>query len=678
MYLARRFLTSEPTVVITESGERAERLQEVVAREIDTAVETADPAELPDSARERHVACVVLAAGDPRVGPDAEIDPQELAAGAGISDTWPELVIHLDELDRDMIAASRSGYVTVVPDTDQLSAAVEQAIDRYLDRLSDALAHDALDSMLSGLDRTAFLKGSAGTYLKYEPETEDVDPSRVLGRTETELDDKDVFGTEWARLDRQVLSSGEPIVDEILELEDASKRFEHTEIPWTNDAGRPLGVVGYRRQAERQDSPARQTSHLRTEQLARYLAHDLKNPLVVANGHLELAKETGDESALSRVEEALDRMDELIDDLSDVAEGGEVETTVHRTKLASVTATVWEQLTHDTPNVDLDVAAPESALVLARESELRPLLENLFKNALVHGRTPPEPLTVSVGVTNDGFYVADDGPGIPPAERDRVFDDGYSTGTGRTGAGLSIVKDIADANDWWVSVTDGENGGARFEFHDCPLVPEPEREPTAGEPLSLTDTTDVGSVEQPGSATYDESRDTWTVTGDGRDIWHDQNDFTFVYTTVEGPIRIEATVSDIDASGPFSKAGLMLRESADADASHGYIGQNASQNVELLWRETANGLTSGNHLPESEPRRMRIDRVGDLVTCSISGPDAQWCAIDQRRIDLDTKAVVGLAVCSTVPNRTSTAVFENVVVRRLDPGDHSESSSSAS
>jgi len=678
VHLARRFLAGELTVLIAGSGERAERRRETIAPEVDSRVETVAPAELPDRARKRHVACVVLSADDPRVGPDEEIDPRELATEADTPGTRPELLVHLGELDPDVIAASRSGYVTLVLETDDLPGTTERAVDRYLDRLSDSLAHDALDSLLSGLDRTTFLKDSAGTYLKYDPGSEDTTPSRVLGETETELDDKDAFGTEWDRIDRRVLSSGEPVVDEVLELGADGERFEHAQIPWTDSEGRPLGVIGYRTPVGQRETREPQTERSRTEQLARYLAHDLKNPLVVANGHLELAKETGDESALSRVEEALERMDELIDDLSDVAEGGDVETTVHRTELASVAMSVWDRLTHDEPNVSLEIDTPESALVLARESDLRPLLENLFKNALVHGRTPSEPLTVHVGTTNDGFYVADNGPGIAPDERDRVFEDGYSTGNDRTGTGLAIVEEIADSNGWWVSVTDGESGGARFEFHDCPSIPEPEWEPAAGESLSLTDITDVGSVEQPGSASYDESADAWTVTGDGRDIWHDQNDFTFVHTTVEGPVRIEATVGDIDASGPFSKAGLMLRESTQADASHGYVGQNADRNVELLWRETADGLTSGNHLSGDKPRRMRIDRVGDRLTCSISGPGAQWYAIDQRRIDLDSQVAVGLAVCSTVPNRTSTAVFEDVAVRRLDPGDYSESSSSSS
>jgi signal transduction histidine kinase len=64
-----------------------------------------------------------------------------------------------------------------------------------------------------------------------------------------------------------------------------------------------------------------------------------------------------------------------------------------------------------------------------------------------------------------GFAVEDDGPGIPEAERDDVFERGFTTAEDGTGFGLAIVERIADAHGWSVSVTDGRDGGARFEFH---------------------------------------------------------------------------------------------------------------------------------------------------------------------------------------------------------------------
>lgn len=73
-------------------------------------------------------------------------------------------------------------------------------------------------------------------------------------------------------------------------------------------------------------------------------------------------------------------------------------------------------------------------------------------------------MTITVGDIPDGFYVEDAGPGIPEANRDRVFDTSYSTRDDGTGFGLAIVKEIASAHDWSIRVTDGADGGARFDI----------------------------------------------------------------------------------------------------------------------------------------------------------------------------------------------------------------------
>ncbi|OYR57107.1 hypothetical protein DJ71_26370, partial [Halorubrum sp. E3] len=69
-----------------------------------------------------------------------------------------------------------------------------------------------------------------------------------------------------------------------------------------------------------------------------------------------------------------------------------------------------------------------------------------------------------VGDLPDGFYVEDDGPGIPEAERDDVFESGHTTAEDGTGFGLAIVREIVEAHGWSVAVAEGAAGGARFEF----------------------------------------------------------------------------------------------------------------------------------------------------------------------------------------------------------------------
>jgi len=77
---------------------------------------------------------------------------------------------------------------------------------------------------------------------------------------------------------------------------------------------------------------------------------------------------------------------------------------------------------------------------------------------------PERPHQVDCLEPGEGFYVADDGAGIPDEEKTDVLEHGYLTGDGGTGFGLSIVLDIADSHGWSLRVADSVDGGARFEF----------------------------------------------------------------------------------------------------------------------------------------------------------------------------------------------------------------------
>jgi signal transduction histidine kinase len=122
-------------------------------------------------------------------------------------------------------------------------------------------------------------------------------------------------------------------------------------------------------------------------------------------------------------------------------------------------------VTVETPAADLVLET--SATIRADRSRLQQLLENLIRNAVEHGG---EDVTVTVGDLDAGFYVADDGPGIALEDREQIFESGYTTTDGGTGFGLRIVREIADAHDWSVSVTSSDQGGARFEVTGVEVV----------------------------------------------------------------------------------------------------------------------------------------------------------------------------------------------------------------
>jgi signal transduction histidine kinase len=121
------------------------------------------------------------------------------------------------------------------------------------------------------------------------------------------------------------------------------------------------------------------------------------------------------------------------------------------------------QRARTTAAADLDVTVVGDTRLRADPERLIALLENLLRNADEHAGPSP---TVRIGplADGDGFYVADDGPGILPDERSDVLEHGYTTADGGTGIGLSIARRIADAYGWTMDLAESDGGGARFEF----------------------------------------------------------------------------------------------------------------------------------------------------------------------------------------------------------------------
>lgn len=79
-------------------------------------------------------------------------------------------------------------------------------------------------------------------------------------------------------------------------------------------------------------------------------------------------------------------------------------------------------------------------------------------------------MIIRIEAVDDGFYVEDGGTGLPPTDRDHVFEPGFST-TGGPGLGLVSVRQIVLAHGWEISATDGQSlDGARFEITDVELA----------------------------------------------------------------------------------------------------------------------------------------------------------------------------------------------------------------
>lgn len=193
------------------------------------------------------------------------------------------------------------------------------------------------------------------------------------------------------------------------------------------------------------------------EQFASFVSHDLRNPLGIAEMYTDFAEESGDSDDFDAIREALDRMDEMIADLLELARIDEDSVTKEPVSLEDVANAAWGQV--DTRTASLTMQ--DTNTVSADREYLLHVFENLFRNAVDHG---PEGVTVTVGSLENDFYISDDGPGIPPGERDEIFDHGYTSSEDGNGFGLSLVDTIVSAHDWTITITESSDGGARFEI----------------------------------------------------------------------------------------------------------------------------------------------------------------------------------------------------------------------
>lgn len=193
------------------------------------------------------------------------------------------------------------------------------------------------------------------------------------------------------------------------------------------------------------------------------VAHDLRNPLNVAQGHLELAKQTHENEHLETATEALDRGFDLIKQLLTLARTEREEIETKPVALGRVAQKSWDMVKHGTA----EFSVTTTAIMSANEGQLCRLFENLFRNAVEHSSGD---IHIEVGTLSDGFYVVDTGPGIPASKQNQIFERGFTESSNGAGFGLSIVSHIVAAHGWDIEVMTGDAGGTRFEITGVDFV----------------------------------------------------------------------------------------------------------------------------------------------------------------------------------------------------------------
>lgn len=211
------------------------------------------------------------------------------------------------------------------------------------------------------------------------------------------------------------------------------------------------------------DVTERRRREERLDEFASIVAHDLRNPLNVMSGRLDLARETGDDTHFEAMARSVDTMETLIEDTRDLARMGMPVQEAGIVTVDEVARAAWGGL--EVADGTLTVAEGLPTIEADRD-RLERLFVECFENATIHAEDP----SIRVESAEYGFAIVDDGPGISESERERVFEAGYTTDTDRTGFGLTIVKWIADAHGWSIEAQEPAEGGTRIVISDVERV----------------------------------------------------------------------------------------------------------------------------------------------------------------------------------------------------------------
>ena len=274
---------------------------------------------------------------------------------------------------------------------------------------------------------------------------------------------------EAVRAAMERISGGEPTEMEFrVNPREGYRRWVWTRGRPVYDDGEIVRVTGVSRdvtERKRYEEELRRQNE-RLDEFASIVSHDLRSPLSVAQGRVSLAREDCDcDEHLEPIADAVERMASIVDDTLVLARQGRAVDDLEWVDVGPLAEECWRLVGAADAGAGLEVAEPFR--LRADPDRLRHALENLLGNAVAHAG---EDVSIRVGPLGEtGFYVEDDGPGIPVEERDRVFEPGYSTTEDGTGFGLAIVRRVADAHGWDVSVSEGEDDGARFEFRGVEL-----------------------------------------------------------------------------------------------------------------------------------------------------------------------------------------------------------------
>jgi regulation of enolase protein 1 (concanavalin A-like superfamily) len=172
---------------------------------------------------------------------------------------------------------------------------------------------------------------------------------------------------------------------------------------------------------------------------------------------------------------------------------------------------------------------------------------------------------------------------------------------------------------------------------------------------------DIGATGMSGGAWFADN--TFTVSGAGADIWGSADAFQFTSEPLAGDGTIVARVASLSGSDPWTKAGVMIRETLEPDSAHALMLVSVGKGI-AYQRRTSTGGSTLNTLAATgtTPAWVKLARAGQVITASVSSDGTAWTVVGKNTFAMAGTVRVGFAVTSRSTSALATARFDRVSI----------------
>jgi TolB protein len=183
-----------------------------------------------------------------------------------------------------------------------------------------------------------------------------------------------------------------------------------------------------------------------------------------------------------------------------------------------------------------------------------------------------------------------------------------------------------------------------------------------GTPGIFTNSGDVGSPAIKGSTEFADGQ--YRISGSGANIWAKQDQFQYAWREMTGNFTVTATIRFLGQGNEHRKAGIMVRQSLDADATYADVVIHGNGMPALQWRSKPGEDTNTFDLPFDGPAtfKVKLVRSGVRIYMYITKDGSEPKEIAHTEVSFHNPVLVGLAVCSHQADASDTVAFSEVTV----------------